>query len=66
MTQTAAVFDLFTILKLRAFSVNRILIIDDEEFCITALKQLLQISGVEVNNLVDCCLSGLKAIQMVE
>ena len=57
---------MFTLLKLRIFFTNRILIIDDEEFCITALKQMLQISGVDVSKVVDSCLSGFKAIQMVE
>ena len=38
LAKADAVFDLFSLLKLRIFFANRILIIDDEEFCITALK----------------------------
>ena len=40
------------------FKESRILVIDDEEFCISSMKAILQKFNFEINYQVDYCLSG--------
>ena len=44
----------------------RIMIIDDEEFCISAVKNMLLVLGIDVANQVDFCISGQDAINMLK
>ena len=44
----------------------RILVIDDEEFCLTMMKQILFRNGIDVENRVDFCINGLEGLQQVE
>ena len=44
---------------------NRILVVDDEEFCLGAMKALLQKSGVDVANRVDYCINGLESVKTI-
>ena len=37
---------------------NRILVVDDEEFCIASFKGILMGAGVDINNKVDFCING--------
>ena len=39
---------------------------DDEEFCLTGLKAILQSIGVDVDNMVDICMSGDEALQCIK
>ena len=41
---------------------NRILVVDDEEFCLGAMKTLLQKSGFDVANRIDFCINGLESV----
>lgn len=38
------------------------MVIDDEEFCITAVKQMLSIIGISIENQVDFCFCGQDAV----
>jgi hypothetical protein len=40
--------------------------VDDEEFCIAAMKALLFKIGVDIQFQVDYCINGLEAINMIE
>ena len=40
------------------FKESRILVIDDEEFCISSMKAILHKFNFEINYQVDYCLSG--------
>ena len=44
------------------FATSRILVIDDEEFCISSMKAILHSFKFDVNYQVDYCLSGQEAI----
>ena len=42
---------------------KRIMVIDDEEFCLSATKAMLEIHGIDVNHHVDFCMSGEEAVE---
>ena len=42
---------------------QRILLLDDEEFCLTGLKVILQAIGVDTKAKVDLCISASEALQ---
>lgn len=44
---------------------KRILVADDEEFCIATMKILLKKAGVDIDYQVDYCLSGQEALDAV-
>ena len=44
---------------------GRILIVDDEEFCMSAMKAILKVLGVDYESRVDFCLNGLEAYDMI-
>ena len=52
--------------RILKFSSNRILVVDDEEFCLVSMKVLLKNLGFDVVNQVDFCISGLEAVTTVE
>ena len=37
---------------------KRIMVVDDEEFCIAAMKIMLELAGVDAKNKVDFCIHG--------
>ena len=39
------------------------MVVDDEEFCIAAMKGMLKSSGIEISYHVDFCISGKEAIE---
>ena len=41
------------------------MVVDDEEFCQTAMSAILQKAGINVNMQVDNCLTGLEALTML-
>ena len=41
------------------------MIVDDEEFCITAMLAMLNLIGIDTKHLVDTCINGKEAIQKV-
>ena len=40
--------------------------LDDEEFCLTGLKVILQSIGIDINTKVDLCMSGAEALVYIE
>jgi hypothetical protein len=51
--------------KYREFSENRILVVDDEEFCLSSMKAVLFNLGMNINFQVDFCISGKEAVSQV-
>ena len=45
---------------------SRILVIDDEEFCLTMMRSLLFRNGIDVENQVDFCINGLEGLNQVK
>ena len=45
---------------------NRILVIDDEEFCLTGLKVILHTLGVDVNERVDLAICAKDALEFIK
>ena len=41
---------------------KRIMVVDDEEFCISAMKILLKLAGIDIQNQVDFCIHGREAV----
>ena len=39
------------------------MVVDDEEFCIAAMKGMLNSSGIEISHHVDFCINGKEAIE---
>lgn len=44
---------------------NRILIADDEEFCIASMRHILEKIGVDIANQVDFCIDGQEAVNQL-
>ena len=42
------------------------MIVDDEELCVTSLKSMLQVLGIDITHQVDSCYSGKEAIEKGE
>jgi CheY-like chemotaxis protein len=42
---------------------DRILVVDDEEFCISAMKAVLFSTGIDIEYQVDYCITGKEAIE---
>ena len=49
----------------KSYGKNRILLVDDEEFCITTMIALLEISAIDCPNFVDTCMNGKEAVEKV-
>ena len=45
---------------------HKILVVDDEEFCISAMKGMLFKAGINLEFQVDFCISGLQAFDLVK
>lgn len=45
---------------------NRIMIVDDEEFCLTTMKSMLFNLGIDIMNQVDSCINGLEALDTLK
>lgn len=44
---------------------DRILIVEDEEFCISSLKTLLDQVGINIQDRLDICFTGSEAVNLV-
>ena len=42
------------------------MVVDDEEFCITTMKQILKVSGIDIENVLDLCYDGNDAVETVK
>ena len=45
-------------LKCQQWKLERIMVVDDEEFCIAAIRVMLKSAGIDVVNHVDYCING--------
>ena len=45
---------------------HRILVADDEEFCITSMGVILENCGIDVKNRVDFCMNGYEAFNLIK
>lgn len=45
---------------------NRVLVADDEEFCLCSIQSLLLKTGFDVANRVDFCINGKAALDLVK
>ena len=43
----------------------RVLVVDDEEFCLSTLSTLLHKAGIDVTYQVDFCINGEEAVNIV-
>ena len=58
--------DVFSKLKLfNKWSQKRILIVDDEEFCIATMKAIFQICGFNCDYEIDFCINGQESVEKV-
>ena len=52
--------------KALKFQYNRILVADDEEFCLASMKALLCKAGIDTDCQVDFCITGKEAVNKVK
>ena len=52
--------------KLQENFSDRILVVDDEEFCLTGIKVILKCIGIDVAKRVDTAMSGVDALEIVK
>ena len=52
--------------RLAKFTQCRVLVADDEEFCIASMRAILQLAGLDVENQVDFCITGKEAFEQVK
>lgn len=45
---------------------KRILVVDDEEFCLTMMKSMLFRNGIDVVNRVDFCINGQEGLNQIK
>ena len=51
--------------ELKKHSKDRILLADDEPFCLESMKVLLEKAGFDVVNKLDLCISGEEMLSLV-
>ena len=49
----------------KKYGKKRILLVDDEEFCISTMEALLQTLDIDTDNLVDICMNGKEALDKI-
>ena len=42
------------------------MVVDDEEFCLTAIRSMLFSNGIDIQNRVDYCITGLEALEKLK
>jgi CheY-like chemotaxis protein len=52
--------------KVMTFKTNRILIVDDEEFCLNSIQEMLQILDIDTKFQVDFCINGQEALDTIK
>ena len=50
---------------MKLFKKDRVLVADDEEFCIASMKAILKKSGFDINNRLDICINGREMVDLV-
>lgn len=45
---------------------HRILVADDEEFCISSMKVILEHCGIDIKNRVDFCITGIETFNQIK
>ena len=50
----------------RKYAEKRILVVDDEEFCISAIRAIFERVGINCDDQMDFCLSGEEAVTQVK
>ena len=53
-------------MQMRLHQANRILVVDDEEFCISSMKSIFAGARVDVENNVDFCINGQEAVNHIK
>ena len=56
----------YNLLMFKKYSKNRILISDDEEFCLNIMETMLQQAGIDSINRVDKCINGEEMVNYVQ
>ena len=51
---------------LNIYKNKRILVVDDEEFCIASMKAIMGKLGIDVTYQVDFCITGFEALDLVK
>ena len=44
---------------------ERVMIVDDEEFCLSSMKAIMLQAGLDVKRKVDECITGLEALNQL-
>ena len=66
-SKCTTLFDLVQSIKQKkSFGRERILLIDDEEFCISSMRAILFKLGIDLDNMVDFCMNGQEACELAE
>ena len=45
---------------------NRIMVVDDEEFCQASMKAILFKAGIDIKKQVDCFIDGQEALDQIK
>ena len=60
-------FDLMTSLnKFKSMGKPRVLLVDDEEFCISSMRAILFKLGLDIDKEVDFCMNGQEACNLIQ
>ena len=49
----------------KKYSQDRIMVVDDEEFCIATMKAMLKRAGIDTKYQVDFCITGQEALNQI-
>jgi CheY-like chemotaxis protein len=55
-----------TIKEKASYGSDRILLIDDEEFCISSMRAIMFKLGLDIENKLDYCMNGAEACELAE
>ena len=53
-------------LEVQKCRTQRIMVVDDEEFCLTTIQSLLFNNGIDTENRVDYCITGQEALEKLK
>jgi CheY-like chemotaxis protein len=63
--KSQSLFDVIQCLKsFSKYAKSRILVVDDEEFCLSSMKVMLNKLGIDTEKQVDFCMNGIEALEM--
>jgi len=52
-------------MKLIHFKKDRVLVVDDEEFCLSSMQAIITKTGFDVANRLDICINGVEMVNLV-